>query len=131
MGQQGPIDAISRRGGAGTEGGQPHDDPRGAEAALAATGGDQGAGPALPLGVGQAVQRRDLTPLETPDRRDTGHTGGTVHPDRAAAALALRTTAVLYRADAQVLTKDIEERRSVVGHLDIGAVDTEPDQRLS
>ena len=31
----------------------------------------------------------------------------------------------------ELLTEDIEKRRSVVGHLDIGAVDTEPDQRLS
>ncbi len=69
--------------------------------------------------------------LEPPDRRDTGHPGGAVHPDRAAPALALGAAAVLYRAESELLTEDIEKRRSVVGHLDIGAVDTEPDQRLS
>jgi hypothetical protein len=30
--------------------------------------------------------------------------------------------------DPQLVTQDIEERRSVVCHLDVGAVDTEPDQ---
>ena len=70
-------------------------------------------------------------PGEPPDRRDTGHPGGAVHPDRAAAALALGAAAVLDRAEPELLPQDIEQRRSVVGHLDVGAVDAEPDQRLS
>jgi hypothetical protein len=33
--------------------------------------------------------------------------------------------------DAQLVTQDVEKGRSVVGHLDVGAVDTELDQGRS
>ena len=103
------------------------DDARGAEAALAGAGGHKGRHPPFPLGLRQTVERGDLAALEPPDRRHTRHPGGTVHPDRAAPALALGAAAVLDRADVQLVAEDLEQRRSVVGHLDVGAVDAELD----
>ena len=93
------------------QGGQPHHDPRGAEAALAATGGHQGLGPPLPGRLGQAVEGGHLAAGQPADRGDAGHPGGAVDPDRAAPALALGAAAVLGRADAELLAQDVEQRR--------------------
>ncbi len=93
-----------------SQGGQPHDDARGAEAALAAAGGHQGVRPPVPLRGREPVERGHLATLEAADRGDAGHPGGPVHPHRAAAALALGAAPVLDRADAQLVAQDIEER---------------------
>ncbi len=79
---------------------------------------------------GQALEGGDVTPVESTDGGDAGHAGGTVDPDGAAAALALGAAAVLQRAQRQVLAQDLEQARPVVGNLDVGAVDAEPDQGI-
>ncbi len=110
MGQRGPDrsppsgrPALSRPLGAQarTEGGQPHHDPRGAEAALAASGGHHGPAQRSRSAGGQSVERGDLAAVQAPDRGDARHPGGAVHPHRAAPALALGAAPVLHRADAQ------------------------------
>ena len=70
-------------------------------------------------------------PAEPADRGHAGHPGGTVHPDRAAAALALGAAAVLDRPEPELLAQHVEQERAVVGDLDVGAVDAEPDQGIS
>ena len=55
--------------------------------------------------------------------------GCAVDEHRAAAALALRAAPVLRRAQAEVLAQHLEQRRAVVGHLDLPAVDLELERR--
>ena len=129
VGQQGPVDPPGRVR-TRAEGGQPHDDAGGAEAALAAPGGHQRGGPPFGQIGGETVESGDLAALEPADRGDAGDPGRAVHPDRAAAALPLGAAPVLDRAETELVAQDVEERRSVVGHLDVGAVDAEPDQRF-
>ncbi len=81
-------------------------------------------------GSGQAVEGGHLAARQAAGRGHTGHPGRTVDPDRAAAALPLGAAAVLDRADAQLVAEDVEQRRPVVGHLDVGAVDAEVDQGI-
>jgi hypothetical protein len=44
--------------------------------------------------------------------------------------LALGAAAVLDRPEPQLFAEDLEEGRAVVGYLDVGAVDAEPDQGI-
>jgi hypothetical protein len=126
VGQQGLVDAVV--GDRAVQRGEAHHDARGAESALAAAAGHQGPGPRLAVGVGQALEGRDLPAVEPSDRGHARHTGGAVDPDGAAAALALGAAAVLQRMEGQVLAQDLEEGGAVVGNLDVGAVDAESDQ---
>ncbi len=86
---------LLHRGGVGEVGAlggqalQPHHDPRGAEAALAAAGGaERGPPRRQPVG-GQAVEGGHRPPPHPPGRRHAGHPGRPVDEHRAAAALAL------------------------------------------
>jgi hypothetical protein len=130
MGEEGAVDLVDRNGRRvrPDQGGQSHHDARCAEPALAAAGRKQGIGPALAHIIGQAFESGDVTTLHPPDRRHTRHTRGAVHPDRAAPALTLRAAAVLYRTSTAPVTQYVQERGTVVGDLDIGAVDSKPDQ---
>jgi hypothetical protein len=102
VGEQGLIDTVV--GDRTLQRGKAHDDARGAESALAAAAGHQGPGPCLAVGLGQALEGRDLPALEPTDWSHASHTGGTVHPDGAAPALTLGAAAVLQRMKAQALT---------------------------
>ena len=107
-------------------GGQPHDDARRAEPALAAAGGAQRRRPAV--GPGHRRGRGDRPPGDSADRGDARDTRLAVDEDRAAAALALGAAAVLRRAHAEALAQDVEERAAVVEHLDAPAVEGERGQ---
>lgn len=107
-----------------------HDDARGAEPALAAAARHQGPGPCLAISIGQALEGGDLPAHEPADRGYARNTRSAVHPDGAAAALALRATAVLQRAERQALAQYLKESRAVVDYLDVGAVDSKSDQRI-
>src|SRR5207302_2211789 len=77
----------------GPQGSQTHDDPGGAEAALAGAGGAEGVGPGPPLVVGQAPDSDDRAPRDPAGGRDAGDPGGAVDEHGAAAALALGAAA--------------------------------------
>ncbi len=101
VGEEGAVDLIvGHRPG---ECGQSHHDPRRAESALAAAGPDQRIGPRRPRLGGQALEGRHAPTVQPADRGHAGDPGGAVHPDRAAAALALWTAAVLDRPQPELL----------------------------
>lgn len=124
MGQQRLIDRrpVLLRQTGGILGGhrfEPHDDPGGAEAALASTGGAERLSPALlPVSV-EAFHGGDLTAPDPPGRGHTGHPGLAVDQHRATPALALWATAVLYRNEAQSLPQDGQQGLPDVGDLDL------------
>ncbi len=126
--QQGLVDGVAAHGGGVREGGQAHDDARGAESALTAARGHQGLRPRLPHGIRQSVERGDFPAVEASGRGDAGDAWGPVDPHRAASALALGAAPVLERPEPEFLAQDLEQGRAVVGDLDVGAVDAEPDQ---
>ena len=88
--------ALADRGLRGVgEGGDAHDDPRRAEAALAPAVGAERLGPAV--GAVEALDRRDRPSGDAADGRDAGDARLAVDPHRAAPALALWAAAVLRR----------------------------------
>ena len=120
VGLEGPLHrrVVGDVGGLGPQGGEPDDDPRRAEAALAAAGGAQGLGPRRPdLGV-EPVDGGDGPAGHPPDRGHARHPRRAVDQHRAAPALALRAAAVLGAADAQLVAQGPQQGAAVVGHLD-------------
>ena len=114
MGPQCRLDRVRAGwGGSRLERGQPHQDARRAESALAGPGGREGLRPAPAKFFGQALGGRDLAAGHPAHRCHTRDTGGTVDPHGAAAALALRAAAVLGRAAGQLVAQRIEERDAV------------------
>ena len=115
MGQQRRLDGVPGDGPVPVlEGSQPHEDPRGAEAALARSGGEEGADPAgFEIGL-QALDGGDSSTGDPTDRGDARHAGGAVHPDRAAPALALGTASVLDRTAPQLFPERVKKGRPVV-----------------
>ncbi len=96
------------------EGSQPHENPRGAEAALARSGREEGADPAgFEIGL-QALDGGDSSTGDPTDGGDARHAGGAVHPDRAAPALALGTASVLDRTAPQLFPERVKKGRPVV-----------------
>ncbi len=115
-----------RPGPASVEGGEPHDDPRRAEPALARPGRDEGRRPALAEDGRRTLERGHVTPGDAADRRDAGDPGQVVDPHGAAAALSLGAAAVLDGTTPQLLPQHVEEREPVAdGHL--GPVQGEED----
>ena len=110
------------------EGGQPEDDPGGAETTLAGAGGDERVRPTAADVRVEPVDGRHLPAGDSPERRHAGHPRRTVDPDGAATALALRTTAVLGRPAAEMLAQGVEQGRVVVRRLDGSPVEAERDQ---
>ena len=78
--------------------------------------------------MGEALEGGDLPAFKPTDRGHAGHARRTVHPDSAAAALALGAAAVFQRTERQALAQYLEEGRTLVCYRDVGAVDAEPDQ---
>ena len=111
--------------------GEPHDDAGGAEPALAGAGGSERGSPGTADSGGQTVQRGHLAAGQPAYRGHARHPGCAVDPHGATTALALRAAAVLRRAQVQALAQHVEQRLVVLGHLDVDAVDAEPDQRIS
>jgi hypothetical protein len=98
MGQQRRSNiVVCSRGLALDERRQAHDDPRGAEATLARTYFGEGCSPNRPQFGVKAIEGGDLAPGNPTCRSDTRNTGASVHPYRAATALALGTATVLRR----------------------------------
>src|SRR4051794_5176758 len=128
MGQQRAIH-ITRA--LGPQGGQAQDDARGAEAALAGTGGAEGIGPRLSLGVRQAVDGGDRPAGHPPGRRDAGDPRRAVDQHRAAPALALGTAPILRRARAEAVAKYLEKRGVLVLDGDLLAVEGELEGQLA
>jgi hypothetical protein len=130
MGEQGPVDLVDRGGrhARRNRSGQPHHDARSAEAALTASRRKQGVRPTLPDVTGQAFESGDLSTLHPPDGSHACDPRRAVDPHGAAPALTLRTAAVLDRTNTAPVTQGVEERATVVGHLDVRAVDAKPDQ---
>ena len=59
----------------------------------------------------EALEGGHRAPGHPADRGDAGHPGGAVHPDRAAAALALGAAAVLGGVLTELLAQHLEQRR--------------------
>ena len=96
------------------EHGQTHQDPGRTEPTLACAVSDERVGPPGALWPGQAFERRDRSPGDPSNRRDAGDPRVTVHPDRAAPALALRAASVLQGATPQLVAQRVEQRDPVV-----------------
>ena len=79
------------------------------------------------LVLGQAVERRDLTSADPAGRGHAADPRRAVHEHRATTALALGAAAVLGRPQAEAVPEDLEERRAVVGYLDLATVHGELD----
>ena len=123
VGQKAPGGLVLRDGAAPRRGGQADDDPGRAEPALAGAGGDEGVGPPVSLGRRDSLDGRDAPAGDPPGRRHTGHPGGAVDEHGAAAALALRAAPILHAAQPETVAQHLEERRAVLGNLDLAAVD--------
>ena len=89
--------------------GQPHEDPGGAEPALAGPGLDERIRPAIAQRRIEALNGGHLPPGDPSRRGDTGHPGGAVDPDRAAPALSLGTAAVLHRPAREAVSQHVEQ----------------------
>ena len=126
VGQQSALDGIVV-GDVPTraQGGQAHDDPGRAEAALARPRRGEGIGPGVPQRGVEPLQGGHLTTGHASSRRDACHPWCPVDPDRATPALALRAATVLGRAATEMLAQHLQERCAVVGDLDDDAVDAQ------
>ena len=76
-----------------------------------------------------SLEGGDVPPGDPASRRDARDPGAPVDPDRAAAALPLGAAAVLDRDAAEVVAQHVEERAVLVGELDLGSVQAEPEDR--
>jgi hypothetical protein len=92
---------------------------------LAGSGGEEGADPASFEVGAQPLNGDDRSTGDPTYRGDTRHAGRTIHPDRAAPALALGAAAILDRVDGELVAENVEQGRPVVSDLDVGAVDPE------
>ena len=112
VGAERPLDVPAcreRPGIASAEGGEPHDDARRAEAALARPGCHEGRRPAVADRRRCTLERDDGAAGDATDRCDAGNAREPVDPDGAASALSLRTAAVLDGRAAELLAQRIEE----------------------
>ena len=123
------VEARGRRRPAGRlQGGEPHDDAGRAEPALTRSTSDERVGPAATdLGI-EALEGGHVPSGDAPDGGDTRDPGDTVHPDRAAAALALGTATIFDRPAGELLPHRVEQR-DPLGHRDADAVEAEADWR--
>ena len=83
----------------------PHDDARGAEAALQGPVGGEGRGVLLPLLTRQPLNGGDGHPLNPLHGRLAGHAGLSVQEDSAAATLPRRRAAILRRGHPQLVAE--------------------------
>jgi len=83
----------------------PHDDARGAEAALQGPVGGEGRGVLLPLLTRQPLNGGDGHPLNPLHGRLAGHAGLSVQQDSAAATLPGRRAAILGRGHPQFVAE--------------------------
>jgi len=113
MGQKGGLDGLAGPWSTSLfECGQPEQDSRRTETALAGSGRHEGGNPSIPEIGSQPFDRRHGSPGDPPHRGHAGHPSHAVDPDRAAAALALRTAPVLYRTAVQLLAQRVKKRGS-------------------
>ena len=100
-------------------------DPRRAEAALARSRREERVRPRRPLRRVETGEGGDRPSRNAPGGRDAGDARLAVDEHRAAAALTLRTAAVLGGAEAEPVAEDLEQRTAVVGDVDGTTVDDE------
>ena len=129
VGAQGRLDVAPRRWpprrGA-FERGQPEDDARRAEAALAGPVFDECGCPAVAQLRRSSLEGGDLASGDAADGRDAGDAGRPVDPHGAASALALWAAAVLHRAAAELLAQRVQEADPIL-HRDGVSIEDERD----
>jgi len=99
-----------------------HDDPRSAEATLAGPRVREGPRPSRTEFFVETFERRDVAACDPAGRCNARNAWSAVYPDRAAPALTLGTTTVLYRMQPERFAQDLQQRRSVVRDSDSVAV---------
>ena len=108
------------------ERGQPENDAGRAEAALAGPVFDECGSPALAQLPRRSLEGGDLASGDAADGRHAGDAGRPVDPHGAASALALRATAVLHGAAAELLAQRVQEADPVL-HRDGVPIEDERD----
>ena len=109
----------------GPQPGEADHDARSAKPALAPSGRTERLGPRrADLGV-QTVEGGHRPSVDPAGRGYARDSGLVVDQHRAATALALGAAPILDRPDADPVPKDVEQRSTVVGNLDVDTVDGE------
>ena len=115
VGEEGVLHLGGAR--ARPEGGQPAQDPGGAEAALAGTMSIEGGHKRPQNRWFEAVYRDNRTTGDPPHRRHARHAGRAIHEHGATTALALGAAPILNRAGAR-LPQYLEQRNVITLDLD-------------